>query len=118
MKFLIDAQLPLRLKTWLIENGTDAIHTRDLPQKNYTSDLEIMQKADAESRIVITKDSDFIKYRILHQTPDRLLMITTGNIVNKELLKLFERNFPTLKSLFDSGKKVVEIDNETITVHE
>lgn len=34
MKFLIDAQLPYRLKYWLIEKGFETIHTRDLPEAN------------------------------------------------------------------------------------
>jgi predicted nuclease of predicted toxin-antitoxin system len=34
MKFLIDAQLPHRLKLWLAANSCDAIHTDDLPARN------------------------------------------------------------------------------------
>ena len=34
MKFIIDAQLPVRLKKWLTKNGYDAIHAIDLPEKN------------------------------------------------------------------------------------
>ncbi len=113
----VDVHFPKRLSDWLIENGNDSIHTLDLPNKNNSSDLEIIAKADLESRIVITKDSDFIQYRILKGKPDRLLMVTTGNIVNKELIALFESNFPTIKSLFQAGKKVIEIDNTSITVH-
>lgn len=116
MKFLVDAHFPRRLSYWLIENGEDSIHTLDLPKKNKTSDLEIIKQADQENRIVITKDSDFYRYRILKGQPDRLLIISTGNIVNKDLITLFETNFPTLKQLFISGSKVVEIDTQTITV--
>lgn len=47
MKFLIDAQLPYRLKLWLIKNIFDTIHTNDLPERNLTADLTI---ADEESR--------------------------------------------------------------------
>lgn len=65
---------------------------------------------------MITKDSDFYRYRILKGQPDRLLIISTGNIVNKDLITLFETNFPTLKQLFIAGSKVVEIDIQTITV--
>ena len=118
MKFLIDAHFPFRLRNWLIDNGEDAIHTQELPDKNNTSDKEIIRIADEESRIIITKDSDFIQYRIIHGAPDRLLMVTTGNIVNRELIELFEANFPALKELFEEGKKVIEIDNESITVFE
>jgi len=38
MKFIV----PKRLATWLISNGDDAIHTTDLPNKNNTSDKEII----------------------------------------------------------------------------
>lgn len=64
MKFLIDAQLPYRLKLWLIENQFDAIHTDDLPERNLTADLTIADFADQECRTVISKDSDFLKLRI------------------------------------------------------
>jgi predicted nuclease of predicted toxin-antitoxin system len=33
MKFLLDAQLPLALKSWLKSQGHDVVHTLDLPQK-------------------------------------------------------------------------------------
>jgi len=31
VKFIVDAQLPARLKYWLVEKGYDTIHTDDLP---------------------------------------------------------------------------------------
>jgi predicted nuclease of predicted toxin-antitoxin system len=34
MKFLIDAHLLGSLKSWLNNRGHDAVHTRDLPQRN------------------------------------------------------------------------------------
>lgn len=43
MKFLVDAHFPVRLKVWLIQNGHDAIHTMDMPQKNNSSDLEAIE---------------------------------------------------------------------------
>ena len=118
MKFLVDAHFPKKLAKWLIDNGEDAEHTQDMPNKNETTDMQIVEKAEAESRIVITKDSDFIQFRIVSGKPDRLLMVTTGNITNKDLIVLFEQNFPTIKKFFKLGKKVIEIDNSAITVHE
>ena len=58
MKFLVDAHFPKKMANWLVENGDDAIHTSDLPEKNNTSDIEIINKAETESRIIITKGSD------------------------------------------------------------
>jgi predicted nuclease of predicted toxin-antitoxin system len=36
MKFLVDAQLLVRLARWLRTSGYDTIHTFDLPQQNLT----------------------------------------------------------------------------------
>lgn len=118
MKFLIDAHLPLSLKSWLNNRGHDAVHTRDLPQRNETDDMDIIQIADSQSRIVTSKDSDFQKYHILFGKPHRILMITTGNIVNKALLQLFEQNFDQIEAAFNRSSKVVELSNNSIIVHE
>ena len=117
MKFLIDAQLPYRLKYWLIANNFDTLHTADLPEQNLTTDLFIADFADNENRTVITKDSDFLKLRILQNKPKRLLMITTGNIVNKDLLVLFEQNLETAMELFNSYD-VVEMNNFFLIGHD
>ncbi len=92
MKFIVDAQLPYRLKNWLIAAGYDTIHTEDLVNRNLTEDLEIVRVSKAEKRIVTSKDSDFLRLYILFGKPEKLLLLTTGNIVNKDLLNLFERN--------------------------
>lgn len=118
MNFIIDAHLPISLKSWLNQNGCDAIHTRDLPRQNLTEDLDIIQIAMQENRIIISKDSDFPKYRILKGIPDRILMITCGNIVNKILLQLFEDNFDTISQAFAEGYKLIELNNSSIIIHE
>ena len=38
MKFLVDAQLPVRLARVLQSVGHDTIHTQDLPRQNATPD--------------------------------------------------------------------------------
>lgn len=117
MKFIIDAQLPVRLKKWLVKNEYDAIHTDDLPRKEFTSDLEIIRVAESENRIVISKDSDFYKFNLINGKPKRILFLTMGNIVNKELIRLFELNFPTIEKLFNNGSMIIEFNNDSITVH-
>lgn len=42
MKFIIDAQLPKALAYKIIEKGFDAIHTKDLPDANYTADAIVI----------------------------------------------------------------------------
>ena len=117
LKFLVDAQLPMHLKHWLVYKGFDAIHTRELPNRNLTEDDSIMQIADEQNRIVISKDSDFYKLYLLKQKPKRLLMLTTGNLVNETLIALFERNFGEICRLLQVHT-LVEMDNDRLIVHE
>ena len=59
MRFLVDAQLPARLARSLDAAGHDAVHTSQLPEGNRTTDRRITELADAEERVVVTKDRDF-----------------------------------------------------------
>ncbi len=65
MKFLIDAQLPRRMTTWFAAAGCDAAHTLDLPNCNQTTDQQVIECADREERVLITKDSDFVDSHLL-----------------------------------------------------
>lgn len=116
MKFIIDAHLPLALKSWLKQRGHDVVHTRDLPRKNLSDDVEVIEIAVREQRIVISKDGDFFNYFVLKGTPPKLLMLTTGNIINKDLLSLFQRNFAQIEALLQQHS-VVEMSNTRILVH-
>ncbi|HEY0813740.1 MAG TPA: DUF5615 family PIN-like protein [Pseudonocardia sp.] len=79
MKFLVDAQLPLRLARALAAAGHDAIHTSDLPHGNRSTDTDIARRADVENRVVVTKDRDFRDGHLLAGSPRRLLVVATGN---------------------------------------
>lgn len=116
MKFLVDAQLPLLLANWLLEKGFDTLHTNDLPDGDETQDGYIRAVADAEDRIVITKDSDFYDSHLLLKQPRRLLLITTGNLKNRQLLDLFRQNLPEIIRLFASYD-LIELTNDEIIAH-
>lgn len=113
---MLDAQSPLALKTWLKSQGHDVVHTLDLPQKNLTQDQYIIELSVAEDRIVVTKDSDFFDHFTLKGTPPKLLMITTGNIINKEPISLFQLNFEKIEDLLRQFA-VIEMNNTDIIVH-
>jgi predicted nuclease of predicted toxin-antitoxin system len=117
MKFLIDAQLPVRLAQFLQMAGHDAIHTRDLPQQNKTSDARINELSIQEERIVITKDYDFVNSFMAVQQPYKLLLVTTGNIKNQELEKIFSNNLHALVDLFQIHS-YIEINSVSIVVHQ
>ncbi len=73
-----------------------------MPAKELTSDNEIRAIAELENRIVITKDNDFFDSYILRKSPQRLLLISTGNIVNKVSFQLFEKNLELIVRWFES----------------
>ena len=62
MKFPVDAQLPMQLARGLTQAGQDARHTHDLPGGNRRPDAELIAAAIREDRIVVTKDSDFVRH--------------------------------------------------------
>lgn len=72
MKFIVDAHLPLRLKKWLEEQGADTEHTSELPNGNDTEDVDIINHADKEDQIIVTKDSDFYNYNLIQNTYHKL----------------------------------------------
>jgi predicted nuclease of predicted toxin-antitoxin system len=117
MKFFVDANLPFKLALNLRIKGFDALHTDDLPNKERTKDKEIRKVSTDQDRIVITKDSDFLDSHLIQGIPSKLLFITTGNIINKDLLKLIEKYFKTILQLFEIYD-LIEINNEEIIGHE
>ena len=117
MKFLVDAQLPISLAFLLKKHGHDTLHTDDLPNKESSTDLEIRTFADSDERIVITKDYDFLDSYYFQNSPQKLLLITTGNIKNQKLFELFELNLDYIVQLFREYS-FVELSNYEIIGHE
>jgi predicted nuclease of predicted toxin-antitoxin system len=115
MKYLLDAMLPVSLLKIFEEKGFYNIHTINLPKENYTTDSEINEFSFQNNMIVITKDYDFLNSYLLEKKPRKLLLVTTGNITNKELIKLFKKNIEEINSLFRKNN-VIEINRDTITV--
>lgn len=116
MKFLVDAQLPKRLARFLNDEGYDALHTLDLPLKNRTPDEEINDISVQEERILVTKDADFVDSFLVKHRPYRLLLVTTGNIHNRELMQLFERNIERIAEGFESYD-YVELGRHHVVYH-
>ena len=117
MRFLIDANLPYRLARVLKGKGFEILHTDDLPNKERTSDNELRRISIEQDYIVISKDSDFLDSHLIQGIPSKLLIVTTGNMVNKNLLSLFEKYFETIIKLFEIYN-LIELNNDQIIGHE
>ena len=102
MKLLVDAQLPRRMTAWLVAAGCDAIHTLDLPDANRTTDEQVNDIADREQRTVATKDADFVDSHLLRGRPAKLLLISTGNISNRDLEALMVPLIPDIVREFQA----------------
>lgn len=116
MKLLIDAQLPRRLVRELAAVGVDALHPLDLPLGNRTPDAELTSLARREGRIVMTKDADFVASFWLQRRPDKLLLISTGNISNDALWQLIAANLPQITTAL-AQHNFVELSRTALTVH-
>jgi predicted nuclease of predicted toxin-antitoxin system len=102
MNFLVDAQLPRRMTAWLITAGCDALRTLDLPDANRTTDEQINDVADREQRVVVSKDADFVDRHLLRGRPAKLLLISTGNISNRDLEALVVPLIPDIVREFQT----------------
>jgi predicted nuclease of predicted toxin-antitoxin system len=116
MNFLIDANLPRRLVSLFTERGHYAIHTLDLPDGNATVDSAVLKVADEKKCVVATKDSDFTTSFWIKNKPEKLLLISTGNIKNKELEEVLISNFEQIISDL-STNRFVEVTREHVIVH-
>ncbi len=116
MKYLIDAQLPFRLKKFLVHQGFDAIHILDFDSSGKAADSAIAARASNENRVVITKDSDFIDSHLLQNKPEKLLIVSTGNISNNELIKLFSECMEVIDKQFEYNE-LIEMNNIEIIIH-
>ncbi len=89
----------------------------DLPAGNRTTDIEIGEISVRERRVVVTKDEDFVDTFLLQRTPDKLLVVSTGNTSNHELLRLFEANLePIIQALEESD--FVELGPDSLICRE
>ncbi|MTF39238.1 DUF5615 family PIN-like protein [Cyanobacterium aponinum AL20118] len=117
MKFLIDAQLPKKLVSLFQDLNQEAIYTLDLPKQNTTQDEEINELSCQYQYIVVTKDKDFLDSFILRKKPYKLLLITTGNIKNSDLINILSNNLLEIITLFENHY-FIEVNQTQITIHQ
>jgi predicted nuclease of predicted toxin-antitoxin system len=117
MNFLVDAHLPRSLADLLTSAGHDAIHTSDLLLGNRTTDAEINRLSLDEERVVVTKDEDFVDSHLIKGEPHKLLLVSTGNIGNRDLLELFNRNLGQIVDAL-ADHAYVEVSRRHLTIHQ
>jgi len=101
----------------MMDADHEAKHTLDLPLRNCTSDYDIIDTAEREGRIVVTKDDDFVQSFLVNDKPSRLLLVATGNISNAELEKLIRANLKAIVSAFEMHR-FIELGRDVLVIHE
>ena len=89
------------MTAWISRFGGDAIHTLDLPTGNRTTDSNVIEVADQQQRVLITKDADFVDGHVLFGRPAQLLLISTGNINNRDLETLLTSTLSEIICCFE-----------------
>ena len=116
MRFLVDNALSVRVARALTEAGHDATHVRDLGMQA-ASDLDILQRARAESRAVISADTDFGTLLAFEPavSPSIILLRRKDNRT-ETLVAVLLANLPALLEDLQAGSVVV-IDDRRVRVH-
>lgn len=116
MKFLCDVHISIKVVKYIQSKGYECLHVKNILSGTSTSDKDICKFADDSDYIVITKDSDFRNSFFLLNSPLKLIKINLGNISNRELIKIIEKNLEKFKDYFQHETKYIEINKNSIVV--
>jgi len=116
MNFLCDVHLSFRLVKYLSQRGHDVVHVNHLPEKWFTSDVQICDYADKNNFILITKDADFRNSFMLKKTPHKVIRITLGNISHLDLINLFENHLEIVAKYLENQFCYIEINKHDVLV--
>lgn len=108
MKFLVDANLPPGLATWLREQGHEANHVSDEPGHG-ASDAAISAFARRQACVIVTKDEDFVALAALARESAPVVWVRLGNATNAALKQWLGPLLPDIVRRLQSGEKLIEV---------
>jgi predicted nuclease of predicted toxin-antitoxin system len=108
VRFLVDANLPPALASWLIERGHAAEHVGDTGEAS-RADTQIWDEAIAVGYVLVSKDEDFARRRSVSLAGPQVVWIRLGNTRRAALLSHLERVWPQLEAALERGEPLVEV---------
>lgn len=110
MRFLVDAQLPPALATWLGEHGFSATAVRDVGLVS-ADDGSIQNFAASGGWTVLTKDEDFAVRCIGSSDAPTVVWIRLGNCTNGVLFDWLKPLLPEIQRRLEGGEKFIELQS-------
>jgi len=118
LRFIVDTQLPPALAVFLKKKDFDATHVIEYPQREFTTDNEIISIAIRENRIVVSKDIDFFDHFLLKSYPPAILLLQVGNIKNRDLFVFMENHLDVINKLFTENiNRMILINQHKIVIY-
>ena len=108
MRFLVDAQLPAALARWLVGQGHEAEHVADCGLDR-ASDSSIWDYAARNAAVIVTKDQDFARRRVINQDGPQIVWVRLPNTRRRQLIVWFEQAAPRLMQSLDTGEGLIEL---------
>ena len=110
MRFLIDAQLPRQLATWLSAAGYECDHMGSRVPGS-ANDQAIWDLALSRQAIVITNDRDFVEWANARRPTPQIIWIRIGNATNAVLTRRLEAVWGRVAADLSAGVAVVEVSS-------
>ena len=108
MIFVVDEQLPAALAQWIVDQGYDACHVRDLGLRG-AEDEAVWNHCRAPPAIVVTKDEDFVLRRARSADGPQVLWIRLGNATNDILIAWLTFRWHAAILALEAGAPLVEL---------
>ena len=116
MKWLVDAQLPLRLCAWLGERGETAQHVSELPNGLFLTDDMLWLHAKVEGLVILSKDRDFFERALLSGPPPKVAHLTLGNCSNESLIGTLEELWPDIQRGFSLNSPLIVVRKDRVEI--
>lgn len=100
-KYLIDANLPSKIKIWQSEEFEFVININDK-----WSDSEIWKYAEANNLTIVTKDADFSHRIMVSNTPPKVIHIKIGNMKLRDFESAVNKVWEKAEQLSENHKLV------------